>query len=141
MRLVVDASVAVKWLVREEFSDIAGQILNGQHELHAPRLMASEVSNSLWKKVRTGQLPRDRASELAEEIPLLNVNWADDEGVCVDAVRVALALDRSVYDCTYLALARRIGATMVTADERFANAVAGTEHGGPVTELKNLVLE
>ena len=141
MQLVVDASVAVKWLVREEFSDIAEQILNGQHELHAPRLMASEVSNSLWKKVRTGQLPRDRASELAEEIPLLNVNWADDEGVCVDAVRVALALDRSVYDCTYLALARRIGATMVTADERFANAVAGTEHGGPVTELKNLVLE
>ncbi len=141
MRFVVDASVAVKWLVREEFSDIAEQILYGQHELHAPRLMASEVGNSLWKKVRTGQLPRDRARELAEEIPLINVNWADDEDVCVDAMRMALALDRSVYDCTYLALAHRIGATMVTADQRFVNAVAGTEHGGPVMELKDLVLE
>ena len=47
----------------------------------------------------------------------------------------ALALDRPVYDCMYLALAHRIGAVVVTADLRFANAVAPTEHGGAVMTL------
>ena len=47
MRLVVDASVAVKWLVEEEYSDAADRLLEGRHELFAPRLMASEVANVL----------------------------------------------------------------------------------------------
>jgi predicted nucleic acid-binding protein len=45
MRMVVDASVAVKWLVLEEGSTDADQLLEGQHELYAPRLLASEVGN------------------------------------------------------------------------------------------------
>ena len=51
-----------------------------------------------------------------------------------------LALDRPVYDCVYLALAHRIGATLATADTRFANAVAATEHGGGVAILEDLVM-
>ena len=40
-----------------------------------------------------------------------------------------------VYDCVYLAFAHRIGAELVTADTRFANALAVTEHGGSVKLL------
>ncbi len=141
MRLVVDASVAVKWLIEEEQSNLAGQLLGGQHELFAPSFMGLEVGNALWRKVRTGQVQRDRAGGLAEAIPRMNISWVNDETICVDAVRLAVALDRPVYDCTYLALAHRIGATMVTADERFANAVSRTEHGGSVVVLKDLFPE
>ena len=49
--------------------------------------------------------------------------------------RLSLALDWPIYNCVYLALAHRIGARMVMADTRFANAVASTEHGGIVTTL------
>ena len=55
-----------------------------------------------------------------------------------DAVRLSLALDRPVYDCVYLALAHRIGATLVTADARFANSLAQTEHSSAVVTLKTL---
>ena len=46
MSVVVDASVAVKWLVAEDGSDEADRLLAGSEELHAPRLMASEVANA-----------------------------------------------------------------------------------------------
>ena len=141
MRLVVDASVAVKWLVEEEYSAAAERLLDGSHELYAPRLMASEVGNALWRKARMGEMERSRAGALAAAISEMAVSWIGDEGICSDAVRLSLALDRPVYDCVYLALAHRMGATLVTADARFANALAGTEHGGAVVTLDNLVVE
>ena len=63
------------------------------------------------------------------------VRWGTDEMVSADAVRLALALDRQIYDCVYLALAHRIGAVMLTADRRFANTLASTEHGESVMTL------
>ena len=141
MRLVVDASVAVKWLVEEEYSDAADSLLEGRHELFAPRLMASEVGNALWLKARKGELTRSRAGALAATISEIPVNWTEDEKFCPDAVRLALALGRPVYDCVYLALTHRIGATLVTADERFANALAETEHGEVVTTLAGFVTQ
>ena len=141
MRLVVNTSVAVKWLVEEENSEAADNILDGRHELHAPRLMVSEVGNTLWRKAKMGEIERSLAGALAAAIPEMGVQWSDDEAISADAVRLAVALDRSVYDCVYLALANRIGATLVTADERFANALAGTEHGGAVVTLSGMVLE
>ena len=141
MRLVVDASVAVKWLVEEEHSDAADRLLDGNHELFAPRLMASEVGNALWRKVRMGELERSRAGALAAAISEMAVRWTEDEEVGPDAVRLSLALDRPVYDCVYLALAHRLGATLVTADIRFVNALAETEHGATVVTLDGLVME
>ena len=141
MRLVVDASVAVKWLVEEEHSDAADRLLGGNHELFAPRLMASEVGNALWRKVRMGELERSRAGALAAAISEMAVRWTEDEEVGPDAVRLSLALDRPVYDCVYLALAHRLGATLVTADIRFVNALAETEHGATVVTLDGLVME
>ena len=141
MRLVVDASVAVTWLVEEEHSAAADRLLDGNHELFAPRLMASEVGNALWRKVRMGELERSRAGALAAAISEMAVRWTEDEEVGPDAVRLSLSLDRPVYDCVYLALAHRLGATLVTADVRFVNALVETEHGTAVVALDGLVME
>ena len=135
MRLVVDASVAVKWLVAEDGSDAADRLLTDGDDLYTPRLMASEVANALWRKVRLGEIERGQAGVLTAAVSEMPVRWSADETVCADAVRLALALDRSVYDCVYLALAHRLGARMVTADARFATALASTEHDGAVTTL------
>ena len=135
MRLVVDASVAVKWLVAEDDSDMARELAASSDELHAPRLMACEIANAVWSKARRGEIERSEAGALMASVPEMPVRWNTDETVCGDAVRIALALDRPVYDCVYLALAHRIGAAVVTADRRFANAVAPTEHGDAVITL------
>ena len=135
MNLVVDASVAVKWLIEERDSDAAHRLLESRDDLHAPRLMASEIANALWRKARLGEIERSRAGALMDAVAQMPVRWSADEAVCADAVRLALALDRPVYDCVYVALAHRIGGQVVTADVRFTNALAPTEHGDMVMTL------
>ena len=135
MRWVVDASVAVKWLIAEDGSDIAREMVAKGERLHAPRLMASELANALWRKARLGEIERGDAGIMLASVPQMPVRWGDDEIICGDAVRLALALDRPVYDCVYLALAHRIGAIVVTADLRFVNALASTEHGETIITL------
>ena len=134
-RLVVDASVAAKWLIDEEDSEAADRLLTGEHQLFAPRLMATEVGHALRRKSRRGKLERSKAGQLAASIPTLAVTWADDKEVIADAVRLALGMECSVYDCVYLALAHQISGTLVTADQRFVNTLAHTEHGGIVITL------
>ena len=135
MRFVVDASVAVKLLVDEPDSDAARDLAASGEALHAPRLMASEVATALWRKARLGQIGRADAGAAMALLADMPVRWDGDETVSADAVRLALALDHPVYDCVYLALAHRIGATVVTADRRFATAVAPTDHGEAVMTL------
>ena len=134
-RLVVDASVAVKWLIAEDDSDIAREMAARGEDLHAPRLMVSEIASALWRKARLGEIERGDAGVMLASVPEMPVRWGADEVVCADAVRLALALDRPVYDCVYLALAHRIGATVVTADLRFVNALAPTEHSEAIMTL------
>ena len=135
MRFVVDASVAVKWLVAEEGADVALELATSGQELHAPRLMASEVASTLRRKARSGEIDRGAAVVLLANVPDMPVRWGADETVSAEAVRLALALDRPVYDCVYLALAHRIGAVVLTADLQFAKALALTEHGETVMTL------
>lgn len=56
MILVSDASVAVKWAVEEGDSKKAIRLLNGEHELHVPRMLAAELANALRSKVLSGVL-------------------------------------------------------------------------------------
>ena len=44
-------------------------------------------------------------------------------------------MNATVPDCLYLAIADFIGATLVTADLRFVNAVSSTEHKDTVIAL------
>jgi len=133
--LVVDASVAVKWLVVEDGSDVARDLLDDGDDLHAPRLLVSEVANAVWRKVRLGQVDRRSAGQLIATMSDTPVRWHADETVGADAIRLAIAHDRPVYDFMYIALAQRLGTRVVTADRRLANALENTDHGDLVVAL------
>ena len=135
MALVVDASVAVKWLVVEDGSDVARDLLDDGDDLHAPRLLVSEVANAVWRKVRLGQVDRRSAGQLIATMSDTPVRWHADETVGADAIRLAIAHDRPVYDFMYIALAQRLGTRVVTADRRLANALENTDHGDLVVAL------
>ena len=120
---MVDASVAVKWLVVEEDSADARGLLDDK-ELHAPRLLVSEVANAVWRNVRLDQVDRAAAGQLLATISDMPVRWHADETLCADAIRLAIAHDRPVYDLMYLALAQRLGVRVVTADPRLVNSLA-----------------
>lgn len=66
---VVDASVAVKWLLYEEFTDRAQALLRDSRQvlrpLLGPPLLASEVMNAIYKKVHIEQSITDEEAEQA----------------------------------------------------------------------------
>lgn len=51
------------------------------------------------------------------------------------ALALARELDHSVYDCVYLALARRRGAPFATLDRQFVDRIATTRFAGDVVHL------
>ena len=119
--VVVDASVALKWVVEEEGSDAAVDL--AQHELWAPDLMRIECANALWAKARRGELDHAEVVERADALGTVPMTLVPQEDVLSDAVRLALELGHPVYDCLYLALAVQRDTYVVTADRRFVNVV------------------
>lgn len=123
-RLVVDASVAVKWFVPEVHSDAAAQLLEPGLHLSAPDLIGPEFANTLWKKVRRGELTIANAAEIVKAFPAMDVEIHASRALLPAAFDLARVLDRTVYDCLYLALAIAQNAALVTADAKFhASAV------------------
>jgi predicted nucleic acid-binding protein len=123
-RLVVDASVAIKWFVPEIHSDAAARLLDPGVLLSAPDLIGPEFANTLWKKVRRQELTADDAAEILKACSALGVVIHPSGQFLPAALELAIALDRTVYDSLYLALAVAQDAALVTADAKFHAAVA-----------------
>jgi predicted nucleic acid-binding protein len=126
MMLVADASVVIKWFVREELHAEATALLVGENELYAPDLLLSEIANVAWKKTVRGEIHAPQATQIVaaclEGVPsiLPSANFVER------ALQMALALDHSVYDCLYLACAEMIGGVLVTSDVAFCRQVQRT---------------
>ena len=117
MTLVVDASVAVLWLLKQEQSLDAVAVRN-ETPLIAPSLIAAEIGSALWKAVRRGDV-NDADAATAMSTALLPFEAIIPmEDLRLPALELAIELDHPIYDCFYLALAERERAPLVTADKR-----------------------
>ena len=128
MKLVVDASVAAKWLLAEALSVKAVGLVQLENELIVPELFWAEIGNILWKKARTGELPDTEALRRFDDLASMGLRTVSNAVIARAAVGVAVAAGRTVYDSVYVALAMHEGCRFVTADERLVNALAGTPY-------------
>ena len=126
MKLVVDASVAVKWFTTEEWTEESRRLLAAGIDRHAPDLILAETANVLWKKARRGEIenPHRYFREVANLPDVLVLHRSQE--LFVRASAIALELDHPVYDCIYLACAEVEGAPLVTADQRLRAASKGS---------------
>ncbi len=125
MKLVVDASVAVKWFAAEEWTAESRRLLAAGVDRHAPDLILAETTNVLWKKARRGEIEASHGyfREAANLPDVLVLHRS--QGLFVRASAIALDLDHPVYDCIYLACAEVEGVPLVTADRRLQAASKG----------------
>ena len=91
--VVVDASLAFKWLVREENSDQAQAISrswadNGV-QTAAPHLLPVEVANALHRRVVLGELTVGNAVRLLEHLLASGIELREDPNLHARAMQIA----------------------------------------------------
>lgn len=128
--MVVDTSLAIKWIVYETDSPLAQTLLTEWAMKNviilAPNLLLYEVANSLYKKVRKDQITFETAIYALNALMGngLDFEAVTDEKLSQKALEFAHMYKLpATYDAHYLALAEREGCEFWTADERLYNSV------------------
>jgi predicted nucleic acid-binding protein len=121
--LVVDASVVVKWFIPEIHSDAARRLLGLRREYYAPDLLFAETANTIWKKIRRGEIDMRSGQKLVTDMGRIAVDTIPCRLLAEDAHALANLTGRSVYDSLYLALAVRLRTRLISADQKLVSAV------------------
>jgi predicted nucleic acid-binding protein len=121
-RVVVDASVAVKWFLPETLSVEARSLLRGDYDLQAPDLLWAELGNTLWKRFRRGELDEETAKSALHDFGRFPVRPARAHRWTEAALDLAIRHGVTVYDGLYLAVAAGHRLRLVTADRRLYEA-------------------
>ena len=121
---VVDASLVIKWFVPEIDSEAARRWLDAPHDYIAPDLLFPETGNTVWKKVRRGELSAEEGQRLVTDLSVIAVEAVAMRALLPDAHALALSTGITVYDATYLTLAVRLDTQVVTGDDRLARRLA-----------------
>lgn len=123
--IVVDASVAAKWLLPEAGEDQAQRLLGGDQQLAAPASIRVEVACAILQQHRVGKLRENDARPLCQfwenlidaRLHILAVDELFDS-----AREFAFELKHTLPDCFYLAAGKRLECPVVTADGAFFEA-------------------
>ena len=137
--IVPDASVAIKWVVPEEYSDHAERLLSLEYDLFAPSFILLECANILWKQVRFASLPKSEADTAYSALCASGMRLKDTTPLVSRGYEIALDTGRTVYDSIYVALAEQEGIQLVTADERFYNALSATPYSRYLRWIESLL--
>jgi predicted nucleic acid-binding protein len=127
---VVDASVGVKPYLPEDLSESAKRLFRtlraGKVDLFVPDLFYSECANIFVKYVRRFNTPPAHARQSLtnlRSLPLLSTSGSE---LFTSAFDLALDHGISAYDASYLALAQKLSAPVITADEKLIRKLAGS---------------
>jgi predicted nucleic acid-binding protein len=127
-RLVIDASVALKWRLRDEEATsqadaLLDDFLAGKLELLTPTLFDYEIANALRVAVTRQRLSEQDAAVALADFAQYTIVRYDFTGIASLTFHLSGQYQRSAYDSAYLALAQSQGVWFVTGDKRLFNAV------------------
>jgi predicted nucleic acid-binding protein len=131
--MIIDASIGVKWLVPENDSGKAIELLS-ESNLIVPTLFHVEVGNALWKKARRKEISLAPVLPFFGALPDL-VQTVSEVPFAARAAEMALELGHAIYDCIYLAAAEAMEDALITADERFLKLVGPSPFSQRVRSL------
>ncbi len=118
-KIVLDASVIVKWFIEEELSEkaleVRERILEGSYEVYEPELMFLEVLNALKRK------NYENIREAAKALILFGFKVIPITlNLLLTAVKITKETNLTVYDSIYLAIAKETSSILITADDKLA---------------------
>jgi predicted nucleic acid-binding protein len=116
MTSVIDASVAAQWFVNEPGSAAARPLLD-EADLLAPDFLLVETFQVVWKRWRRREANLDQLNDVIPRLRLIVAVLVPVGDLIEEAARIARDSRHSIYDCFYVVLARRSGATLISADD------------------------
>jgi predicted nucleic acid-binding protein len=120
--VVVDASAVVEFLFQTERAAAIGATLQAAGVvLHAPALCDVEVTAALRRTLLASLASEDRVYDAVTDYLDLPITRHGHQALLPRIL--ALRYNFSAYDATYVALAERLEAELLTADEALARAV------------------
>jgi predicted nucleic acid-binding protein len=125
--LVIDASIAVKWVVEENGTPEA-LALRQKAKLIAPELLIAECANILWKKVQKNELLKEEALIAARLLQGAEIELQPMRSLLEAATQLSIEIDHPAYDCLYLTLAIEKKCQFVTADGRLLRKLHQDRH-------------
>lgn len=127
---VLDASVAAKCVLPpadeplvSEAMELLDAYVEGRVRLVVPDVFWPEIGNVLWKAVRFGRMSRQNAGDALQTFRERRIPTSPSQPLMEQAFSIAVAFDRAIYDCMYIALAIVSRSQLVTADRRLANSL------------------
>jgi predicted nucleic acid-binding protein len=126
MTVVIDASIAIKWFVPENLREQALDVLKAEDHLAAPDLLIPDLASLALEKARRNEISSLQARTIMSGIESSGLELIPASIVCDRAIEIADTLDRSAYDCFYIATAERLDTTLITADARLCTALRDT---------------
>jgi predicted nucleic acid-binding protein len=129
--ICADASVAVKWVLPEEYSDRALALYTASiaaaEPIVAPALLPIEVANILRQRMVREQLSLADARQLLSHFLSFPISYPASHQLSLRALELAATYNLpAVYDAHYLALAEQLSCPLWTADRRLLRAVRGS---------------
>ena len=127
-KVVVDASIALRWVLRDEKEARVDALLEqwviSLTEMVAPPLFLAEVTNALYLSVRRNRLTLQEAELALNTIIQLGVQTAEPPGLYPRSLHLAATYAvANAYDAQYLALGEIEGCEVWTADQRLAASI------------------
>jgi len=124
MKLIVDASVVIKWYVAEIDTAAARQLYVDERFLFCvPGHAFGEIGNALATYVRRGLLPRSQIPHIGRQLNDRITSYPIERPI-PPAIEIALEIGSTVYDALYVALAAELDSVVATADMRLVEAAS-----------------
>jgi len=138
--VIIDASVVIKWFVREEGTDRARALTtraaSREIELHTTDFCFAECANAIWRLVlKQKSLTRERGLAVFSRLAKMPLPSAPSQDLVEFAYALAVETGITVYDGLYVALASALGGTVLTADRRMFRCLRNTEYAELVEVL------
>ncbi len=127
--VVLDASVAVKLVIDEEYSAQAAALLRDSawDAIAGPPHLLTEVGNALYQRTRrkAGSISQPHAERGLSELLALDIALVSPPNLYTRAMEFAnLHSLRNIYDSLYVVLAETLGAELWTADQVLLRSVS-----------------
>ena len=135
--IILDASVVVKWFSEEEYTEkalaIRERIRMGEERVIVPDLLLYELANAL--KYNPSFDANDVSDALTSIFDMdLEIVTPIPEIINL-AVALAFEYNITVYDAFYIALAKDLELTFITADRRLCERVRGLDYVEYIGEM------